>query len=249
MRALVGPTDEASFDNPSGDPVFDDCDTTETVFDFGCGCGRLARQLIQQRDQPNSYVGVDLHRGMINWCRSNLSPQAPQFRFEHHDVHNAGFNPNTKRRVAPLPAGNNQFDLVIAHSVFTHITESAVLHYLSECARILMPNGVLRSTWFLFDKAYYPMMQNFQNALYINEHDLTNAVVYDRTWLVSALQSVGLVIVAAKTPAVRGFHWQLLMQPAASGARSVELDTDLAPFGSIAPPVPAGDPSRIGLER
>ena len=28
MRALVGTTEEMFFDNPSGDPIFDDCDTT-----------------------------------------------------------------------------------------------------------------------------------------------------------------------------------------------------------------------------
>lgn len=248
MRALVGPTDVASFDNPSGDPIFDDCDTTVEIFDFGCGCGRLARQLVQQRKQPKRYVGVDLHRGMIEWCRANLTPVAPQFRFEHHDVYNAGFNPRSKYRTAPFPVGTGEFGLIIAHSVFTHVTESSVMHYLRECARILRPQGVLRSTWFLFDKRYFPMMQDFQNALYINEEDLTNAVIYDREWLVRATQAVGLVITEATAPTVRGFHWQLLLQPIAAGVRAVELGTDLAPFGSAPPPVPVTDPSKVGAQ-
>lgn len=248
MRALVGSSEETFVDNPSGEPIFDDCDTSGTIFDFGCGCGRLARQLIQQREQPKTYVGIDLHRGMINWCQSNLAPIASQFQFKHHDVYMAGFNPNAKIRVAPLPGGDHEFDLVIADSVFTHITESAVLHYLTECARLLSPAGVLRSTWFLFEKAYFPMMQGFQNASYINEYDPANAVVYDREWLVRSVQSVGLVIVGAKRPLVRGFHWHLLMKPLSNGTGSVELGPDLAPFGSAAPPVPTSDPSKIGLK-
>ncbi len=231
MRALVGTTEEMFFDNPSGEPIFDDCDTTGNIFDFGCGCGRLARQLIQQREQPKSYLGIDLHRGMINWCQSNLSPLAPQFQFQHHDVFMAGFNPKAAKRVALLPGTNDGFDLVIAHSVFTHITESAILHYLTECARILAPTGILRSTGFLCEKAYFPMMQDFQNALYINEFDPANAVMYDREWLVRTIQSVGLVIVDAKPPSVRGFHWQLLMQLSSSGNRSVELGLTSRPSG------------------
>ena len=175
---------------------------------------------------------------MINWCQSNLSPIAPQFRFIHHDVYMAGFNPNAKMRVAPLPGRDHEFDLVIAHSVFTHITESTVLHYLAQCARLLSPAGVLRSTWFLFEKAYFPMMQRFQNALYINEYDPANAVVYDREWLVRSIQSVGLVMVGATPPSVRGFHWQLLMQSLSSGIGSVALGPNCTTPGVAPPPVP-----------
>ena len=165
-----------------------------------------------------------------------------------HDVFMAGFNPQALNRIAPLPGMEHGSDLVIGHSVFTHITESAVLHYLTECGRLLHPEGVLRSTWFLCEKAYFPMMQDFQNALYINEFDPANAVIYDRQWLVRTIQSVGLVIVNAKPPSVRGFHWQLLMQPSSGGSPSVDLGPDLAPFGSVAPPVPTSDPSRVGLK-
>jgi SAM-dependent methyltransferase len=245
MRALVGRTDEASFDNPSGAPIFEECDTTGAVFDFGCGCGRLARQLIQQHQQPKRYLGVDLHRGMVSWCQANLTPSAPQFHFEHHDVYYAGFNPNAQRHSAPLPAGDGEFDLIIAISVFTHIAESTIGHYLRECARILRPDGVLRCTWFLFDKRYFPMMQEFQNALYINETDPCNAVIYDRDWLVSTLRANGLIIASASPPELRGFHWHLQLRPVASGNPCVELPVYDAPFGTAPPPVPPEPPYSI----
>jgi SAM-dependent methyltransferase len=90
MRRMVGPTDPEDFDNPSGEPIYAGfglpLDAYDSVFDFGCGCGRVARQLLQQNPRPRRYVGIDAHRGMIDWCRENLSPIDPNFQFFHHDV-------------------------------------------------------------------------------------------------------------------------------------------------------------------
>lgn len=251
MRALVGPIDAAAFDNPSGANVFPEARERGhgVVFDFGCGCGRIARQLIQQRVQPRRYVGIDLHTGMIAWCRANLTPRASQFSFVHHDVMNLGFNPGRdKPAVRDFPAADSSFDLVIAHSVFTHILEPNALHYLRECRRILRLDGMFRSTWFLFDKRDYPMMQVFQNTLYINECDPTNAVIYDRRWLVAALREVGLIITQASPPEIRGFQWTFTMQPVGSGGSEVDLPDDDAPYGSMPPPVPTTAPAAIGQE-
>jgi len=251
MRALVGPVDPAAFDNPSGgDAIPDTGDRChKAIFDFGCGCGRIARQLIQQRIQPARYLGVDLHRGMIAWCQSNLTPRASQFRFAHHDVVNVGFNPGLdKPNIRVFPAEDSAFDLVIAHSVFTHIVESAALHYLRECRRVLRSDGMFRSTWFLCDKREFPMMQDFQNAVYINAEDPTNAVVYDRAWLVAALKEFGLVITRAVPPEIRGFHWNLTIEPARPGVTGIELPADNAPYGSMPPPVLSVPPATIGQE-
>jgi SAM-dependent methyltransferase len=251
MRALVGLTDPAQFDNPSGGLVYPYLEPRayEKVFDFGCGCGRVARQLIQQRPRPDRYVGVDLHRGMIEWCRANLAPNAPGFEFHHHDVYNVGFNPGPdKPATAPLPAADHEFTLVNAWSVFTHLTQPQTEHYMREVARILNPEGVLNSTWFLFDKDAFPMMQTFQNALYINDVDLSNAVIYDRSWLRQTAGDAGLTIVRAVPPKTRGFHWFIVLAPTRDGIQEVELPPDTAPFGREPPPVSHIDASRIGLD-
>jgi SAM-dependent methyltransferase len=233
MRRMVGPTDPAAFDNPTGDLVFPELPTHayESVFDFGCGCGRHARQLIQQRPRPRRYLGVDLHPAMVHWCQQNLKPHAPQFEFRHHDVAHPVRNPGEGKPVTrALEADDDSSTLVIAISVFTHLRPADAEFYLSEVARILSPAGVFLSTWFLFDKRYFPMMQDFQHALYINEEDPTNAVIADRTWLKSVARRNGLVIYSASPPAVRGFHWSIRMTPARAGLEEIPLPEDDAPL-------------------
>jgi SAM-dependent methyltransferase len=240
MRLLVGPTDEALFDNPGRGLVFPEipAEAYDSVLDFGCGCGRLARQLIQQRPRPRAYLGIDLHGGMVRWCRDHLAPRAPGFRFEHHDVWNAAFNPQGARATAPFPAADRSASLVIAWSVFTHLVEAHVPYYLSEVARVLREDGYVQSTWFLFDKTGFPMMQEFQNALYINIDDPTNAVIFDWGWLRAALAAVGLKVVSASPPTTRGFQWLLLLARRSHPRPEVDLPEDRAAPGLRRPPVP-----------
>jgi SAM-dependent methyltransferase len=250
MRKLVGPTDPADFDNPNGELVYPylapEC--YQTVFDFGCGCGRVARQLILQDPRPSRYVGIDLHRGMVAWCQHNLAPRARGFDFFHHDVYNASFNPVDGRpRTAPFPVEGQCFTLVNAFSVFTHLTESQAPHYLREARRILRATGVLNSTWFLFEKREFPMLHEYTNALYVSESDPTAAVLYDRTWVRETARHAGLSIVQVVPPAIRGFQWILVMAPS-EDAEEVEIPLDNAPLGSSPPPDMPPNPDRIGLE-
>lgn len=249
MRTLVGPTDEAAFDNPGGRLVFPYLDeaTYEEVFDFGCGCGRIARQLIQQQPRPSRYIGIDLHKGMIRWCNENLAPRDTGFEFHHHDVRNVVFNPSGSAEFLPFPVGNASFTLVNAFSVFTHLTERQAGHYLSECARVLRGYGVLHSTWFLFDKRDFPMLPDENNALYISDVDPSAAVLIDREWVRGAARRAGLKIVAVIPPTIRGYQWIVMMAPLSADRPEVDYPQDTAPAGRVLLAKPPKHPSRIGL--
>jgi SAM-dependent methyltransferase len=67
MRELVGQTDLRAYDNQTGELIypFISAEKYESVLDFGCGCGRVARQLLLQDVRPTRYVGLDLHKGMV----------------------------------------------------------------------------------------------------------------------------------------------------------------------------------------
>lgn len=238
LMALVGHTSTETFDNPTGADVFADVppDAAASVLDWGCGCGRFARRLLMQERRPTSYVGVDLHAGMIEWCRENLSIHDPAFRFHHHDIHNPALNPTGTSDMERFPVDDSSIGLFIGWSVFTHVTQRAAEFYLGEVARVLRPGGMAKTTWFLFDKSAFPMMQTFQNALFINEDDPTNAVIFASRWLLDQLTEHGLVLTAAVPPAIRGFHWLLTFEPATPGRDHVELPADDAPIGSKPPP-------------
>jgi SAM-dependent methyltransferase len=251
MRQLVGPTDPADFDNADGSLLYPSLkpEAYASVFDFGCGCGRLARQLMQQSIRPKRYVGVDLHRGMIKWCHENLHSLDRNFEFHHQDVFNAGLNPGLEKPMtARFPVEDASFSLVIALSVFTHVNEAQTQFYLGEIARILQPGGYLLSTWFLFDKADFPMMQDFQNSLFINEADPSNAVIFDRDWVRSQAKAAGLTITAAAPPTIKGFQWHVEMRPAAAGLVEAEFPPDVAPRGLMRPPVVSESVANLGLD-
>jgi SAM-dependent methyltransferase len=239
MRELVGRPEREAFENPDGALVHPELPESvfRRVFDFGCGCGRIARQLMEQRPRPERYLGIDVHHGMIEWCRQNLAPAAPEFEFVHHDVFSRGLNPTGAHQYAPFPAGKAEFTLVEAWSIFTHLTEPQAEFYLREVARVLEPGGVMHSTWFLFDKQEFPMMQDFQNALYINEVDPSNSVIFDREWLGLAMRAAGLTVTSVTPPEIRGFQWVLVLTPTRQGVVEADFPPDEAPLGRQPPPL------------
>ncbi len=221
LRALVGPRDDEDFDNPTGAPIYAHLapEAYRSVFDFGCGCGRTARQLIQQTPRPANYVGVDPHRTLVDWAAANLAPAAPGFAFRHHDVYSPGYAPGNSLRLAePFPVADASASLVIAHSVFTHLSRDQTSYYLGEVARVLAPDGVAFTTWFLFDNESLPFLPDGPHALYVDEKDFSAAVLYDRRWLHAALTRAGLVATRVGAPAIAGHQWEVWLAPTASGA-------------------------------
>lgn len=239
LRRTVGPVEEVYWQNPKGLPAFGSevpPEKYESVFDFGCGCGRTARQLMQQLQPPSSYLGIDLNRDSIDWCVENLTPVWRNCRFVHVDAHHGTFNRESQTYQVPFPT-RQAFTLVNAHSVFTHITEPNVDFYLSECVRVLAPPGVFRATWFLFDKAAFPMMQEFQNCLYINLHNPANATIYDLHFVERKYEEYGLTITKVIAPAIRGFHWILIASRTEVAGSKAAFPEDTARVGIVRPPV------------
>lgn len=239
FRRLVGPTEPGFFDNPSGALVFPDVAEPlyASVFDFGCGCGRLARQLLQQQPRPARYLGVDRHKGMVDWCQENFAGRAPGFQFEHHNVFHDLLNPGGTPGHLPLPVPDEDVTLFIAWSVFTHLLEPDAEFYLREVGRVLSPKGVAVCTWFIFDKGDFPMMQEFQNALMINAVDPTNAVIFDRGWLTKQIGLAGLVVTRIEPPHIKGFQWKLHLERNVDGRVSLEFPEDRAAQGIARAPL------------
>lgn len=235
LRRSVGLEGTEHFENPHGVLAFgDDVDAAnyESVLDFGCGCGRVARQmLLQSHSVPSRYLGLDLYRPSIEWCQKNL--RAPGFDFVHLNAFNIGLNPDGLR-LASIDT-KEAFTLINAHSVFTHIIEPDIDFYFEQLASRLTRGGTMRTTWFMFEKSNFPMMQEFQNCIYINPDDLTNATIYATDFVRRLFSRHGLQIIRAHRPSIRGHQWALFA--AVGDGAHAEFEADLAPVGLARPPV------------
>jgi SAM-dependent methyltransferase len=229
-RQWVGPIEDDRYDNPDGSLVYPDFapERYASVFDFGCGCGRVARQLILQEPRPQRYVGVDVHPELIDWCQANLEPATQGFRFYHHDVFDKLVNDGEdKPEVLPFPVGDESVTLFESLSIFTHIVERQLAFYLREAARVLLPEGEMNASFLLFEKTEFPVLDSARNALYIDDSYPPSAVYYDREWLQQTLADVGLTVVRiAQIPETHGYQWRLVLGRSGDGISSVEIPRD-----------------------
>lgn len=100
----------------------------EAILDFGCGCGRVIRHWCFL--QPSVLFGTDYNPRLVEWCRTHLT-------FAQFD---------TNQLSPPLAYGRDEFDLVYALSVFTHLPEHLQHQWVDEFRRILKPGGYLLIT-------------------------------------------------------------------------------------------------------
>lgn len=113
-----------------------------SIVDVGCGCGRHTRYLLPL--QGISYLGFDLLRPAIEWCKSRLEVLDPsRINFVHFDGHSSLFNPHGKIASTEFtfPRDDASTDVVIAVAVFVHLLEPVASHYLREIHRVLAPDG------------------------------------------------------------------------------------------------------------
>ncbi len=99
------------------------------VLDFGFGWGRISRTFMEKISIHNLY-GLDVDPSFVEMTRS-------LFDSHHFDVCAA---------FPPTPIEDGSFDLVIAYSVFSHLSEKACADWMREFARILKPGGVVAWT-------------------------------------------------------------------------------------------------------
>ena len=102
--------------------------TFRSVLDYGCGCGRVMRQWVDERGPR--FTGCDYNPKAIAWDRENL-------RFAEFQLN---------RLTPPLPFPAESFDLCYSVSVFTHLPENLQRPWIEELHRVLQPNAILMLT-------------------------------------------------------------------------------------------------------
>jgi len=123
------------------------------VVEVGCGVGRDAIPLVEILGTGGAYVGVDVSGPSIEWCQRSIAAAHPNFSFHHLNVRSAFYNPGGTlgAREVTLPIGSGQVDRAILQSVFTHMFEADIVHYLRELRRVLRPGGLIFASFFVLD--------------------------------------------------------------------------------------------------
>lgn len=160
------------------------------VLDIGCGPGMMAIELAATIGPEGEYVGSDIHAPSIRWCRRRFGGD-PRLRFELAGAGNAR-----------LPADSSREDLVLAKSLFTHLTEEEARACLAEIRRVLAPGGTALVTAFLFDGAagaaaasgYFPFPAADGSSRWRWKARPRSAIAFDRSRFEGLVSGAGLEV-------------------------------------------------------
>lgn len=114
-----------------------DIQSSDRILEVGCGTGVILRSLVGRPEFTGSAVGVDQCPSFISAANKFAQEEGTTDRtnFQVEDVHKLSFD-------------SGEFDIVIAHTVISHVTDP--VEVLSEMARVVRPGGVVA----IFDGDY-----------------------------------------------------------------------------------------------
>ena len=121
------------------------------VLDVGCGTGFLAIASKALVGEKGSYVGIDVMKNEIIFCRNHYPSY---FDFIHVNANNPYYASSQESKNLKWPLKSSSFDLVTSLSVWTHLNEKDALFYIKEVNRVLKPGGKAIITFFLLDELY-----------------------------------------------------------------------------------------------
>ena len=174
------------------------------LLDLGSGCGRIAIPLTKILGPSGLYVGLEPNKAMVRWCKRRIARVYENFEFLHCDLYSELYNPRGTIRPETLsfPFASGFFDIVVATSVFTHLTPDATCNYFRECARVLTRRGRLFATFFLLDNGTHsPTGLDFRHQLgemaKVTDPTLPErAIAYALDWVVGVAESHGIQLVS-----------------------------------------------------
>lgn len=167
---------------------------SSVLLDIGCGFGRLATGLLITGVQI-SYIGIDVNNNAIAWCQKHISSRSSRFQFIHLNLQNYRYNPNGDPidLKFKLPLDDKSFDIVYLYSVFSHMLQSDVKHYLREINRILVSAGKVFFTAFA-EPNVPPETVNPSGYQNIEWKDALHCVRYNQNFLLALVEENGFIV-------------------------------------------------------
>ncbi|MBI5474589.1 MAG: class I SAM-dependent methyltransferase [Ignavibacteriae bacterium] len=153
-----------------------DLTPSSRVLDIGCGCGQIALELLDQLDKNGRYTGCDINLAAITWCRKFIASTDDRFSFFHLDVRNGMYNPHGRHLASSYRFDlNDQFDVILLKSVFTHMMKDEVENYVSQLSALLNTRGRCVATFFLLNDRQRALAEAGKNVIAFHRHDDTIA--------------------------------------------------------------------------
>jgi ubiquinone/menaquinone biosynthesis C-methylase UbiE len=107
-------------------------DEAVSVFEFGCGTGRLAQELIDEHLPPDAiYCGTDVSSTMIQLARESLKTFGPRAMVTQASTS------------VDVPVGDDSIDRFISTYVFDLLPQAVAKKVLEEAHRVLQADGLL----------------------------------------------------------------------------------------------------------
>jgi len=136
--------------------------SNDSVLDIGSGIGRTAIALATYIKNDGSYDGFDVVKTGVDWCNERLGKDFLNFNFKYVPIFNDLYNTSELKATGfEFPYKANSFSKIISFSLFTHMQVDEIQHYFSEIEKVLKPEGLCFSTFFLYDS---------ENESYISEN-------------------------------------------------------------------------------
>ena len=131
------------------------------ILDVGCGTGLLTISSHQFLSNKGSYVGIDVMKKEINFCRNHYPKY---FEFMHVDANNPYYTPSQQnKKNVKWNLESSSFDLVTSLSVWTHLSEEDAIYNIKEVNRVLKSGGKAIITIFFMDNLYQKFLRNISN--------------------------------------------------------------------------------------
>jgi hypothetical protein len=125
------------FNQQLGGPVWNG----KRVLDFGGNCGSLLSDSSANIDH-DMYWCIDVSRDAILQGKKWF----PKAHWIFYDRHNVQFNPKGIRALR-IPATGEEFDFILAYSVFTHTSKAEMVDMVRQLLAFLTDRGVLAFTF------------------------------------------------------------------------------------------------------
>lgn len=169
---------------------------TELLVEIGSGQGRLAIGMVQRF--PNArYLGLDVSKRSIDWCKKHIERRYPTYRFQYLHVLNALYNPSGEplTRAFSLPVEDASADAVYLWGVVTNMEPEHLPPYAREIARMLRKGRGMFLTANVEDNVP-PVTINPKNYTPFECSGPLHIVRYEKSYFIDVFRQVGLSLTA-----------------------------------------------------